>query len=483
MNSLTPIEVQPVGLDWQPTTELLPYQQAAVDKLLPSRVAALFMEMGLGKTRTAIQFAWLRRRKVSRVLWFCPVSLKETVRQEIFKHTTAGPKDVYVFDDKTRTPVPSAYWHIVGIESMSSSARAYLAARSLVDERSFVILDESTYIKGHRAIRTRRITDLALPARYRMLLTGTPITQGVVDLYAQMRFLSPKILGYNSFYSFARRHLEYSDKYPGLIVASHNTAYLAAKMQPYIYQITKEECLDLPDKLYESVWYKMTTEQRELYEQAKYTLLADSDRYEDISIAIFRVFSALQQVVCGFWHDTVNNRLYKVPHFRLDMLGEAAARVPAGEKVIIWSKYLRTIEEISSFLAREYGPDTVMQLHGNLSERERTAQIERWRREGRFLVATQATGGHGLTLNEAHHVIFYTNSFKYSERDQAESRNHRLGQTHPVTYIDISCSKSIDERILTALSNKEDVVTAFRREVEKVKDGRRDAFKKLAGAL
>lgn len=484
MNSLTPTNKAPAaGIDWQPTTELMPHQQAAVDKLLPARVSALFMEMGTGKTRTAIQFAHLRRRKISRVLWFCPVSLKETVRQEIFKHTTAQPEDVYVFDHKTRTPPAAAWWHIIGIESMSSSSRAYLAARSLVDDRTFIILDESTYIKGHRAIRTKRITDLALPARYRMVLTGTPLTQGVVDLFAQMRFLSPKILGYSSFYSFARNHLEYHPEYKNMIVASHNTKYLAAKMQPYVYQVTKEECLTLPEKLYESQWYSMTAQQRDLYEQAKYTLLAESDRYEDISIAIFRVFSALQQVVCGFWHDTVNKIMYTVSHRRLETLANAVEHIPQGEKVIIWSKYLRTIGEISSFLAKEYGAGCVMQLHGNLAEAQRTAEIERWRKEGRFLVATQATGGHGLTLTEAHYSIFYTNGFKYSERAQAEDRLHRFGQALSVTNIDISCSKSIDERILRALANKEDVVTTFRREVEQVKEGRRDAFKKLAAAL
>lgn len=486
MNSLTPTIEAPdsaPAADWKVTTPLLPHQAAAVAKLLPARTGALFMEMGTGKTRTAIEFASLRRRKLSRVLWFCPVSLKETVRQEIAKHTDCPPESVYVFDDRTRIPPTGAFWYIIGIESMSGSARAYLAARSLVDDRTFVILDESTYIKGHRALRTKRITDLALPARYRMVLTGTPITQGVVDLFAQMRFLSPKILGYNSFYSFARNHLEYSDKYKGMIVASHNTKLLAAKMQPYTYQVTKAECLTLPPKLYETQWYEMTPEQRDLYEHAKAVMLLDSDRYEDISIAIFRVFSALQQVVCGFWRDTVNNRMYTVPHHRLSTLLSSVERIPAGDKVIVWSKYLRTIGEIATALAGEYGPGSVQQLHGGLSETERTAQIARWRAGGRFLVATQATGGHGLTLTEAHHHVFYSNSFKYSERLQAEDRSHRIGQAQTVTYLDVHCSKSIDDRIAKALAAKEDVADAFRREVEKVKEGRRDAFKRLVGGL
>src|SRR5690606_18635480 len=222
--------------EWSCRTPLLPYQEDAVAKLLPSRVGALFMEMGTGKTRTAIEFVRVRQNKIDRVIWFCPVLLKETIRAEILKHTTCPPESVYVFDDRTdpRTVPRDAFWYIVGIESMSASARVVLTVNELVTERSFVIVDESTYIKGHRAWRTQRITTIGQRARYRMILTGTPMTQGYVDLYAQMRSLSPKILGYNSFYSFAANHLEYSDKYPGKFVRAQNTQYLTAKMQAYV---------------------------------------------------------------------------------------------------------------------------------------------------------------------------------------------------------------------------------------------------------
>ena len=475
--------VTSVAPDWQTTTDLLPHQAAAVGKLLPARIGALFMEMGTGKTRTAIEFVSLRRRKISRVLWFCPVSLKETVRQEIAKHTDCPPSSVYVFGDHTRQPVPPALWYIIGIESMSSSSRAYLAARSLVDGDAFVILDESTYIKGHRARRTQRITDLALPARYRMMLTGTPITQGVVDLYAQMRFLSPKILGYNSFYSFARNHLEYHPDYKSMIVASHNTKYLAAKMQPYVYQVTKAECMTLPDKLYATRWYTMTTEQRNLYDLAKERIMMDAAPDDDISLIIFRVFTALQQVVCGFWNDVATGTFHQCGSHRVETLLDAVEQIPDGERVVIWSKYLITIHWIVAALEQRYGPGSVQQLTGELSADQRTAQIAQWRKSGRFLVATQSTGGHGLTLNEAHYHVFFSNSFKYSERLQAEDRSHRIGQTQPVTYIDIHCSKSIDDRIAAALARKEDVVRSFRREVEQVKEGKRDALKKMVEGL
>src|SRR5690606_6788843 len=113
--------------------------QEAVAKLLPSRVGALFMDMGTGKTRTAIEFVRIRQNKIDRVVWFCPVSLKETIRAEITKHTTCPVNAVYVFDDRAneRTVPWDAFWYIVGIESMSASPRVVFTVNQLVTDRSF----------------------------------------------------------------------------------------------------------------------------------------------------------------------------------------------------------------------------------------------------------------------------------------------------------------------------------------------------------
>ncbi|MDD2627107.1 MAG: SNF2-related protein, partial [Candidatus Methanomethylophilus sp.] len=230
-------------------TELMAHQREAVAKVRPSRAGALFMDMGTGKSRTSIELASIRHGKVDKVVWFTPVSLKLSVAEEIRKHTDC--RDIYVFDGKTKARnLPSARWHIVGIESMSSSNRVVAAVNHLITKRTMVTLDESSYIKGHNSKRTERLTFICSRARYRLILTGTPLSQGVVDLFAQMRFLSPKILGYGSFYSFAANHLEYSEKFPGMIVRAHNTEWLAAKINPYVYQVRKDECVDLPPKHY-----------------------------------------------------------------------------------------------------------------------------------------------------------------------------------------------------------------------------------------
>jgi SNF2 family DNA or RNA helicase len=468
------------------TTKLMPHQVAAVNKILPTRTGALFAEMGTGKTRMAFELVARRQGKFDHVVYFCPVSLKETVRREILKHTDCTDADIYVFGDRTNeTNLPRVMWYVIGIESMSSSIRVTLAVNRLITTRTFVILDESSYIKGAYSTRTLRITELSKRAKYRLILTGTPLSQGVVDLFAQMRFLSPKILGYESFYSFAANHLEYSEKYPGMIVRSHNTEYLAAKVQPYVYQVTKEECLDLPDKLYETRYFCMTHEQHQYYELAKDEIIADIQDDDIDSIVIFRLFSILQQIACGYWNRKISRGKYEkleFDHNRLDTLLDTILDIPSGEQVIIWTKYRYGLEDIASALTEEFGAEFVAVYHGGLSEKQRNAQEDRFHAGARFFVGTPQSGGHGLTLNEAHYVIFYDNGFKYSERLQAEDRCHRIGQEHNVTYIDIQCTNSIDDRIATALANKGDVVAAFKAEVDKVK-GEKGGLRKLVKSL
>lgn len=440
-------------------TDLLPHQRPAVEKLFPMRVGAFFMDMGTGKTRCAIELAARRQQRTSKVVWFCPVSLKMTIAAEIAKHTTG--ESCFVFDDTTDSQnLPQAFWYVVGIESMSSSDRVVLAVDKIVDGDTFAVVDESSYIKGHASLRSMRIAEICKRARYRLLLTGTPISQGVEDLYAQMRFLSPDILGYSSFYSFARNHLEYSEKFPGMIVRSHGVDNLADKIAPYIYQVTKADCsIDLPEKLYDQVFCNLTEQQRDAYYQAKSEILLEAE--ELTSYTIFRLFTALQQIVSGFWNR--EGQLIEFPQARIAQLERVVDAIPGDEKIIVWCKFIYSIQKIAAQF-----PGCAL-YYGDLSESERAEQLEKFRsKDCRILIATQATGGHGLTLNEARYHVFYENEFKYSHRIQAEDRSHRIGQDRQVTYIDIVSDSGIDRRIQDALKRKEDVVKKFRREVSNV---------------
>lgn len=423
------------------------------------------MDMGTGKTRTAIELA--ARWGVQNVVWFTPVSLKETVRREIRKHVSWSRP--YVFSGKTNgRNLPHHFWTIVGIESMSNSDRQILCANALVNRNTLIIVDESSFIKGPRSWRTLRITDIGKRAGKRLIMTGTPMSQGVEDLFAQFRFLDPRILGYSSWYTFARNHLEYSEKYPGLIVRAHNTALLADKIAPWTYQMTKEECLDLPPKIRKTVYYEMSSEQRMAYEQAKWEILMSCNEID--SYAIFQLFTALQQITSGYWRR--GGELIELPNSRIDALLTLLPKIQG--QVIIWCKFLRSLHHIADKL----GSQTAL-LYGALNERQRNAEIDHFKHgDAQFLVATASTGGHGLNLIEATTVIFYESSFKYAERLQSEDRCHRIGQDKKVLYVDLVCSGSIDDRISASLAKKRNAVEDFKDKVERVKDDP-DALQKL----
>jgi len=464
------------------TTSLMAHQRDAVAKVLPSRVGALFMDMGTGKTRTSIELAALRHTKVDKVVWFAPVSLKLSVAEEIRKHTDCT--DIYVFDDKTKSAnLPKVRWYVVGIESMSSSNRVVSAVNKLVTERTMVILDESSYIKGHNSKRTERLTYICSKAKYRLILTGTPLSQGVVDLFAQMRFLSPNILGYNSFYSFAANHLEYSDRFPGKIVRAHNTEWLAAKINPYVYQVRKQDCIDLPPKHYSTKWFDMTRAQGEAYDAIKDHFMEILDRMDDWnSHQVFKLFSSLQQVVSGFYHERIGRDKWLMHEYnsnRPDLLAEIISEIPEDEQVIIWAKYMYDIDQIAQVLEGQI----YVVYTGQQNERQKEEAKQKFKAgNARFFIATPSSGGHGLTLNEASTVIFYNNGFKYSERIQAEDRCHRIGQDKKVHYIDIVCCDSIDERIMSALNDKQDTLHSFQAEIDEVQ-GNKDKIKEMIRRL
>jgi SNF2 family DNA or RNA helicase len=482
----------------QTTTALLPHQRDAVAKMLPARVGALFMDMGTGKSRTTLELACLRQHKWDRLFWFVPCSLKETIYHELLKHSDLSEKDIKLWDERVRDDrLPlSARFHIIGIESMSASNRTVLAYAAIVTEQSFVVVDESSYIKGHNSLRTLRITELSACARYRLILTGTPFSNGIADLYAQMAFLSKKILGYSSFYSFAANHLEYEmrrdnagvQRRTNHVIRAHNIEYLAAKIAPYIYQVRKSECLELPDKLYETRYFSMTDEQHRAYEQAKDEILSlEPDDWT--SIAIFRLFTALQAIVCGFWTrmdpKTHQRERLTLNHQRIAVLQTVIDEIPDGEKIIIWSKYQHAVSEIRAALCLREGADAVAEFHGMIPQHHRHQELRRWQQGGaRYLLATQSTGGHGLTLNESAYAIFYADGYKYTDRVQAEDRQHRLGQTRQPTYISLCCAYSIDERIQIALEQKGNALKSFQRQVQRYRaEGLKEHARKLVQNL
>lgn len=438
-------------------TKLLSHQQKALDKLSGLRVGALFMEMGTGKTRTIFEIMSQKQDKWDRVYYFCPCSIRQSIAKEIEKHLE-GIEYRIIKSSK----IILAEFMIIGIESLSNSDRLFLTLNEMVTENSFIVVDESILIKNHRAKRTRRLTQIAREAKYRFVMCGTPMSQGMVDLYSQFFFLSPKIIGYDYFKQFERRHIEYSDKYPGKINLYFNEGFIAAKINPYIYQVTKKECLDLPEKIFYTEYFSMSSNMKYAYNHVKNEILMDIDYEEFYSYTIFKLFTALQQVISainpkGFDFEFETNS-------RLSLLEEILERILY--PVVIFCKFSDDINQIKTKIK-----DCSL-FYGGMKQDERDKSINDFQSgETKIFLATQQSGAYGLNLQMARTVLFYNNQFSYEKRRQAIDRVHRIGMNpEGVNYIDLHCSDSIDDLISNCLECKTNVIKAFKDEIDKIKD-------------
>lgn len=456
------------------TTEPMAHQRAALDKLHRLRIGALFQDPGTGKTRTALEFAQRRTHRIHRVVWLCPVAARQTIRHEVLKHTTLGPADVHVVGDRDRSDrLPTAFIYIIGTEGLSQSDRITLVAHALIDDRTLVVADESDMLRTHWARRTLRATMLARPAWGRLILTGTPVPEGMQALYSQMRFLDERILGYRSWYSFNHEHIEWDEARRGRIREIKHKDVLARKIAPYTYQVTRGECLDLPPQAWDSWHFALSEEQRNAYAQARWELLDRLEEDEITRVDIYRLFTALQQIASGFWNrrdpETGEVEHLTFPHGRLDALEASVRRIPASEKIIVWTRYHHSLRAVADRLS---GLGGVAVHHGQMGLRDRERDLAAWRSQAgpRFLVGTPATGGRALTLNEARYALFYERGFSYTENYQAELRNHRIGTAGAVTYTDITGDTGIERRIADAYAAKCSLSALFRAQVARVKD-------------
>lgn len=412
--------------------------------------------MGTGKTRTALELIKIRldKGKVNHILWLCPCSVKENLRRDIVKHTGE-------FDDTIFT--------ICGIETLSSSIRTNSKLLNLVQNKNcYLIVDESNLVKNNLAKRTKNIIRLAEYCKYKLILNGTPISRCEKDLFSQWYILDWRILGYQSFWSFAANHLEYDERIPGKINKCLNTDYLVKKIAPYTYQVRKDECLDLPPKTYETVYFDLEYKQEVEYERVKELFLSDVDEFEPNTI--YRLFTALQlvlsgkRITSGLRQSIKSENMFKSPkdNPRIQCLLNL---LDTDEKIIIFCKYTQEIKDICSVLGERAVP-----YYGELNQKQRQHNLDLFRENKQFLVANKTCAGYGLNLQFCAYEIYYSNDWDYATRSQSEDRVHRIGQSENVHIIDICASNKLDERILSCLWRKENLVDSFKREIEEQKD-------------
>ena len=435
------------------------------------------MEMGTGKTKVAIDnLAMLYlKNKVDAALIIAPKGVYDNwVTLEIPKHL---PDEVPVKMMRWQPRLSKTYQKeleifvkhrfdglkifVMNIEALSTSKGTKIAGVFLIqNEDNMIIIDESTTIKNRGASRTKNLMTLKGYSSYRRILTGSPITKSPMDLYSQCSFLSTRALNFSSYYAFQGRYAIIKQRAFGArsfqeIVGYRNLEELNEKLEQFSTRTLKEECLDLPDKLYTRRNITMSDEQNSVYNQMKKLALAQLDSGElSTTASILTQIMRLQQICCGFFQPDVGE-IRQLPNNRLSELLDITDELQG--KAIIWASFTHDIQQIARALRDRLGPDSGALYYGDTPQEDRQKIVHKFQdmtSELRFFVGQPKTGGYGITLSAATTVIYYSNSYDLENRLQSEDRAHRIGQKKNVTYIDLVCPNTIDEKILEALKSK-----------------------------
>ena len=440
-------------------------RQSLIEGAFPFNFA-YFMEMGTGKTKVAIDNAayLFQKEEIEFVFVIAPNSVYRNWKKEIDFHCPIE-SNIYIWKvtkDKTFKIDPKKITFIlINVEALShASGKKWLEYKLLKHGKtSMIILDESTTIKNLKASRTKAIIKLGKLAKYRRILTGSPITKSPLDLFSQCAFLDKKLLGYENYTVFKSRYaVMYSIERGGYNIQIPkyyvNLEELEYKLKNFSYRVRKKDCLDLPPKMYVQRHVELPEEQRKAYEQLKASALIvlknDEVSYNNKLTELLK----LQQVANGF----VKTNDGKIIDFKSNAkLKELMSILEESEdKCIIWANYVHNIEMIKKKLEETYGKDSVVSIYGKDSVEVRNDSVEKFQHNDRcrFLVGNPTVGGYGLTLTAARYVIYFSNSYNLEVRQQSEDRAHRYGQTSQVTYIDLIATDTIDEMVLHNLDNK-----------------------------
>lgn len=386
---------------------LLKKQQSAITKLQHYKVGALFMEPGTGKTRTAYELI-KSVPGIDYVLYLAPY---QTINRENYEETVCAEIDRCGGFDMEHD--------FIGIESLSNSNRIFLEIYSKLEKASnpFIVCDESLKIKNWTAKRTKRIVELGLLAQFKLILNGTPISRNLLDMWAQMEFLSPRILNMgiaeykNTFCEYTRvtkriGNRKYTREF---ITKYHNVDYLYARIKHYVYEADLE--LNVK-KQYIALDYSVDEETREQYEFLKSKYLDN----ENLQFIRQNIFLELTQKMQHLYCDTEE---------KFGLLRELVRNNPA-EKICVFTKFIRSREKI-----KERFPGVTVLSYGKET--------------------------FGLNLQDYNRTVFWDKTWDYAKRLQAERRTYRTGQEEDCLYYDFTGDVGLESMIDRNVNNKFDL--------------------------
>ena len=449
------------------------HQMTALEKSWHKETYAYFMEMGTGKTKVLIDnMAMLYDKgKIDGALIIAPKGVVKTwYEQELPTHLPDHIENVSVLWQSNITKTQqekleslfeietALHILVMNVEAFSTDKGIKFATKFLNSHKVLMAIDESTTIKTPTAKRTKNIIDLGEYAKYRRIMTGSPVTKNPLDLYTQCYFLDPYLLDHGSYYSFRNRYaimksMHVRGRTIQVVHKFQNLGELSDKLQGFSYRVLKEDCLDLPPKNFIKRHITLTPDQKKVYDQMKKQAIATLNGKVSSTLTVLTQLMRLHQITCG--HFTADDGSeQQVESNRMPELMSILEETEG--KAIIWANYQRDVLNIINSIIKKYGPGSVVDYYGLTAQENRQENIKKFQnnKECRFIVGTPQTGGYGITLTQANTVIYYSNGYDLEKRLQSEDRAHRIGQKKTVTYVDLICEETVDEKIVKALRDK-----------------------------
>ena len=465
--------------DYKFKTKPYAHQLSALEKSWDKKEFAYFMEMGTGKSKVLVDNIAMLYNKgaIDAALIIAPKGVyRNWYSQEIPNHLASHIDNKTILWTATTSKAKDKEYQllfksdldlhilIMNVEAFSTKKGLEFATKFLNCHNSLIAVDESTTIKTPTAKRTKAILALGRLAKYRRILTGSPVTKSPLDLYTQCGFLDGYLLGFDSYYAFRNRYATMLDRNFGgrrvqIVGGYKRLDELSEKLKPFSDRVLKEDCLDLPEKTYVERQVELTEEQKTLYSTMKSAALASLKGKMATAPHILTQMMRLHQITCGHLKND-DDSITEIKNNRINSLLELLDEIEG--KAIIWANYVYDINQIVNAVAKKYGDNSIVQYYGAVPAEQRQKNIEKFQDPNspvRFFVGNPQTGGYGITLTAANNVIYYSNGYDLEKRLQSEDRAHRIGQKKAVTYVDLITPKTVDEKIRKALRKKINIAT------------------------
>ena len=457
------------------------HQLKALRSAWDKKYFAYFMEMGTGKSKVLIDemAAYYLRGKIGSALIIAPKGVyRNWERGEIPTHLSddvpyvvaawRAPSEMNKDDKKKLGDIlePNGKLRILlmNIEALSTAKGTKFATQFLHTSNTLMAIDESTTIKTPTASRTKNVLKLSNLARFKRIMTGSPVTKNPLDVYSQMEFLSKDILRQN-YWAFRSRYAvlvrrNFGARSTQLVVGFQRLPELNTIIDQHSYRVLKEDCLDLPEKIYTKRFISLTSEQVQAYEEMRRFNVTSMEGKTMTSLSTLSALIRLHQISCG--HMTFDDGETKeIKSNRMNELLNILEETDG--KVIIWANYRFDIQNIQKTLSDKFGSETVSTYYGDTKDKDRQDIVDKFQDKNsklKYFVGNPSTGGYGLTLTAANTVVYYSNTYDLEKRMQSEDRAHRIGQDDKVLYVDMIAEGTIDEKIVQSLRDKIDIASA-----------------------